>query len=99
VALDNASSHHSKQIKDFQKASENLKLYFIPAYSPEWNPDEKVWNHLKSVELAGHNAKSLDELETITRKKTHKIARNTKRLRGIFMRCEVSKFFKNMSHL
>jgi len=97
VVLDNASSHHSKQIKDFEKASENLKLYFLPAYSPEWNPDEKVWNHLKSVELAGHNAKNLDELETITRKKMHKIARTPKLLRGIFMRCEVSKFFKNMS--
>ena len=58
VVLDNASSHHSKQIKDFEKASENLKLYFLPAYSPEWNPDEKVWNHLKSVELAGHNARA-----------------------------------------
>jgi transposase len=98
VVLDNASSHHSKIIRDLEKANGNLKIYYLPAYSPEWNPDEKVWNHLKSIELAGHNAKDLDDLEYITRKKMHKIARTPKLLRGIFMRCEVSKFFKKMSH-
>lgn len=98
VVLDNATAHHSKQVKELEQASENLKLFFLPAYSPEWNPDEKVWNHLKSIELAGHNAKNLDDLENITRKKMHKIARTPKLLRGIFMRCEVSKFFIKMSH-
>lgn len=98
VVLDNASSHHSKHVKNLEQASENLKIYYLPAYSPEWNPDEKVWNHLKSIELAGHNAKNLDDLEDITRKKMHKIARTPKLLRGIFMRCEVSKFFIKMSH-
>ena len=98
VVLDNASSHHSKVIRDFEKSNKNLKLYFLPAYSPEWNPDEKVWNHLKSIELAGHNAKNLQDLEKITRKKMQKIARTPKLLRGIFMRCEVSKFFIKMSY-
>jgi len=25
-----------------------VKLYYLPPYSPELNPDEQVWNHTKS---------------------------------------------------
>ena len=25
-----------------------LRLFFLPPYSPELNPDELVWNHLKN---------------------------------------------------
>ena len=93
VVLDNASSHRSKLVKNFERDNSNLKLYFLPTYSPQWNPDEKVWNHLKSIELIGHKERDLDGLEKLTRKKLSKMARTPKLLRGIFMRCEVAKFF------
>lgn len=93
VILDNASSHHAKLVKKFESEHSNLKLYFLPAYSPQWNPDEKVWNHLKSIELVGHKERNLDGLEKLARKKLSKMARTPKLLRGIFMRCEVAKFF------
>ena len=93
VVLDNASSHRSKLVKNFERDNSNLKLYFLPTYSQQWNPDEKVWNHLKSIELIGHKERDLDGLEKLTRKKLSKMARTPKLLRGIFMRCEVAKFF------
>ncbi len=31
-----------------------LHIYYLPSYSPDWNPDEKVWNHSKHEELNGH---------------------------------------------
>ena len=93
VVLDNASSHRSKLVKKFENGNKNIKLYYLPTYSPQWNPDEKVWNHLKSIELIGHKERDLDGLEKLTRKKLSKMARTPKLLRGIFMRCEVAKFF------
>lgn len=47
VITDNAKYHHSKITQDFVKKEENIMLAFIPPYSPELNPDEQVWNHLK----------------------------------------------------
>jgi len=93
VVLDNCSAHKSLKIRQFQQKTKNLKLYFLPTYSPEWNPDEKVWNHLKSIELMGHTARDIDTLEIKARSSLQKMARRPKLLRGIFMRCEIAKFF------
>ena len=53
VVVDNARYHHSKETQAFiaaQKGSDQgtITLAFLPAYSPELNPDEQVWNHLKA---------------------------------------------------
>lgn len=46
---DNARYHHSKKVQAFLKNTK-WKHYdgFFPAYSPELNPDEQVWNHAKA---------------------------------------------------
>ena len=93
IVLDNATAHHSKAVKDFVEQNANLKLYYLPAYSPEWNADEKVWNHLKSVELVAHQEKDLDGLLSLTRNKLRGMACRPKLLRGIFQRCEIASFF------
>ena len=45
--VDNASYLNSNATKRFCKEN-NISLESLPAYSPELNPDEQVWNHLKS---------------------------------------------------
>jgi len=48
VITDNAKYHHSKETQKFIKGQKDkILLEFLPAYSPELNPDEQVWNHLK----------------------------------------------------
>src|SRR3989338_10845172 len=49
---DGAPSHRSKVVKNFvQKNSLWLSLARLPAYSPELNPDEEVWNFAKTKRL------------------------------------------------
>ncbi|NNF57641.1 MAG: IS630 family transposase [Rhodothermaceae bacterium] len=49
VIVDNHPSHKAKAVAKFVEANkERLELYFLPPYSPELNPDEQVWNHLKN---------------------------------------------------
>ena len=44
LILDNARWHHSKELKEFYEANqERLTFIFLPAYSPELNPIERVW--------------------------------------------------------
>ncbi len=47
VVADNASCHGSARVEAFVKENEEIHLAHLPAYSPDLNPDEQVWNHLK----------------------------------------------------
>ncbi|HID78216.1 MAG TPA: hypothetical protein EYP56_19760 [Planctomycetaceae bacterium] len=58
----------------------------LPKYSPDWNPNEKVWNHLKHHEPESHQAKTKDDLKHLTRRKLQSMAKGPKLLRGLFFR-------------
>jgi transposase len=63
VVMDQAPPHVSKMTKAFIEHQRRLHVFYLPKYSPDWNPDEKVWNHLKNHELKAHTAKTRDELK------------------------------------
>lgn len=54
VIMDQAPCHTAKKITDYVDASNNIQIFYLPPYSPELNPDEKVWRHMKHVELKNH---------------------------------------------
>ena len=44
VILDNAKNHHANLLKPLlRKYRKELRLEFLPSYSPELNPIERVW--------------------------------------------------------
>ena len=48
LILDNLRVHHSHIVKDWVKENkEKIELFFLPAYSPEKNPDEYLNCDLK----------------------------------------------------
>jgi len=48
LILDGHSIHHGRPVRDFIASQEGrLRLFFLPPYSPELNPDEQVWNYVK----------------------------------------------------
>ena len=40
----------------------NITLYFLPPYSPELNPIERLWQHLKDNYLSGKIFKDMEEI-------------------------------------
>lgn len=65
VIADNARYHHSKKVQAFlQTHVGEIMMAFLPAYSPELNPDEQVWNHAKA-EVGKRLIQSKREMETI----------------------------------
>jgi putative transposase len=46
LILDNASIHKTKRVKDYCKKN-NIRLVYLPPYSPELNYIEKVWKMIK----------------------------------------------------
>lgn len=58
LIMDNASFHKSKKLK----IPKNIKIYFIPPYSPELNPQERRFEDIKKF-LKNKIFKSLEELQ------------------------------------
>jgi transposase len=90
VVMDQAPPHTSQLTTTFVGSQPRLHVFTLPAYSPDWNPDEKVWNHLKHQELKSHQAKTKDELKVLAESKLSKMAKDPHLLRGIFFRCCVA---------
>lgn len=93
VVMDQAPPHVSQKTRGYIDSQRRLHVHYLPKYSPDWNPDEKVWNHLKHHELKGHQAKTKEELRTLTQRKLATMSRNPSLLRGLFFRCCVADFF------
>ena len=87
VVMDQAPPHTSKRTLAYIAAQPRLHVFHLPTYSPDWNPDEQVWNHLKHQELKGHQARTKAELEELTRAKLTAMQANKMQLQGIFFRC------------
>jgi len=92
VVMDRATPHTSQKTQKFINSQSRLHVFYLPPYSPDWNPDEKVWNHLKTQELKSHQAKTNEELRSLTYSKLQSMASNAKLLRGIYFRCCVADF-------
>ena len=49
LIVDGHPMHKAKLVKEFVQAnSKRIELFFLPAYSPDLNPDELVWGHVKA---------------------------------------------------
>jgi transposase len=59
MALDGAGWHKSQGIK----LPPNLKLHFLPPYSPELNPQEHVWDELREKHFHNKAFESMDALQ------------------------------------
>ena len=48
VIMDNLRSHHVKKVAEVLEKAE-VKLLYLPPYSPDFNPIEKLWSKIKSI--------------------------------------------------
>ena len=70
IIWDGSPIHRGRAIKDFlaSGAAGRVQLEQLPGYAPDLNPDERVWKHLKCVELKNLCCESLAELKIELRK-------------------------------
>ena len=47
VYVDNVRYHHAKALKPFLEAHPKLDIRYLPAYSPDLNPVERVWWYMR----------------------------------------------------
>lgn len=59
--LDGAGWHRANELR----IPKTMKLHFLPPYSPELNPVELLWDHLRENHFSNRMFESLDEVEEV----------------------------------
>lgn len=62
VVCDNYIIHKSKKTLAAVAKMENIKLHFLPPYSPEHNPIERLWGELHTNVTRNHRRKNMNVL-------------------------------------
>ena len=88
---DNINPHKAVSVKRFaQENRRRLSIEYLPAYSPELNPDEWVWRYLKHVELANFAPRNLAELKVALRGAVQRIRMRPSLMRSFLNASDLS---------
>lgn len=64
LIVDRAPFHTSKAVRKFVcRHRKQLRLHYLPTYSPELNPDEHVWEEIKDKRLGRQSIKNKRDLK------------------------------------
>ena len=66
VLLDNGKIHRGDPMQELLARTSRLHLVPFPAYAPELNPDEGVWNHLKRTLANGRPDTQAELMEVLS---------------------------------
>ena len=86
VVMDNLAVHKSPRVAALVEAV-GAEVKFLPAYSPDLNPIEKMWSKIKAL-LRSYEARTPEELDTAISKAFSKIT--AKDAMGYFASCGYS---------
>ena len=85
LILDNHPMHKSKLVQEFvEKHKDKLKLFFLPPYSPELNPDELVWNDVKNHGLSRHLVDNLETLKKLVYSRLFELQKKMSKIVSFF---------------
>lgn len=79
MVLDGASSHKAKDLK----LPENIRLLPLPAYSPELNPQEHVWDEVREKEFPNRVFELLNAVTTQLKRGLRRLASQPDVLRSL----------------
>lgn len=97
MILDNAGFHNSKLVKSHveKKYKEKLELINLPSYSPELNPVELLWAHLKSHGINRIVTKNKNDFFAAVEIHLSEFMKNKNLCRNFFNKNELSYIFEN----
>jgi transposase len=85
LIVDGHPVHKSAAVSKFVASSKGrLQLFYLPPYSPELNPDEQVWNHLKNHGVGKRPIAGPDQLKRLTLSYLRKMQKLPSLVRSFF---------------
>ncbi len=85
LILDGHPVHKSRKVKEFVASTDGkLRIFILPPYSPNLNPDEWVWNWLKKHKLGKTTITGPDQFKQLATKFMRQLQSLPNIIRGFF---------------
>ena len=92
LIVDGHPAHKAKMVKRFLKTvQDRFRLFYLPPYSPELNPDERVWNDLKNNAIGRQSFTSPSQLHDAVISHLRFIQKSPDRVCSYF-RCDTTNY-------
>ena len=83
--VDNHPAHRAKAVDRFVDSTDGaLRLFRLPAYSPQLNPDEWVWHNVKHDGVAPAVPKGPEQMRSVITGRLRRLQRLPHIVRGFF---------------
>jgi transposase len=87
LIVDRGAAHRAKKTQAFVAAcGAKLRLFYLPPYSPDCNPDELVWKHLKADTVGRMVTTSKDDFKTKVVSSMRSLQRTPAKIRSFFQK-------------
>src|ERR671918_817384 len=85
LIVDGHPTHRARLVKTFLETMKGkLKLFYLPSYSPELNPDEYVWNDVKNNAVGRSIITNTKTLRSAVTSRLRYLQKNPKHIRTFF---------------
>ena len=90
LILDNHKVHHAKKTRAWiEKHKSQIELFFLPAYSPELNPDELLNQTIKQKIMRKPPPKNHKQLKTMVRSCVYSLQKSSQTIKNFFQKPEL----------
>ena len=87
LIVDRGPAHRAKKTKAFvETLAGRLKLFFLPPYSPDRNPDELVWKHVKADTVGRMVVTGKEDFKTKVVSSLRSLQRNPRKICSFFQK-------------
>lgn len=91
LVVDGHPVHRSRAVKEFVASTEGrLRIFFLPPYSPQVNPDEQVWNVVKNHKVGRATPRPKDDLKRLLLSALFALQKLPGTIRGFFRHPDTS---------
>jgi transposase len=85
VIMDNLGVHHCKPVKEWiSERAKQIEAFYLPSYSPELNPDERLNADVKQGIGSRFGARTKERLKSLAKEHMQMLAANPDRVRKYF---------------
>ncbi len=85
LVVDGLPAHKAKSVQRYlETVKDRIRLFFLPPYSPEVNPDELVWNDVKNNGVGRALIRDTTDLSRAVNSRLRLLQRNPEKVRAFF---------------
>jgi transposase len=85
LVVDGHPTHKAKKVKEFTASTQGkLRIFVLPAYSPQLNPDEWVWKNVKYDRVGRTTARTAEEFKANILAALHRLQKLPATIRAFF---------------